>query len=86
MHDNLGCADSLAIPVPTFLAGSSKTEPGVTPAEDLSVVYPNMKALRDACGNSRLDGGMHFEASVPAGYELCSGVGLEANLYSASLW
>mmetsp|Transcript_20520 Transcript_20520/g.23543 ORF Transcript_20520/g.23543 Transcript_20520/m.23543 type:complete len:642 (+) Transcript_20520:44-1969(+) len=36
---------------------------------------PNMDALAKECGESRLWGGMHFTASVPAGRELCTGIG-----------
>lgn len=86
VNDNLGIADSIPVALPPFAVGSSKTEPGVTPSEEINVVLPNMLALRDACGTSRLDGGMHFEASVPASYELCAGVGIQAAEYVASLW
>jgi hypothetical protein len=64
-------------PVPvgtTFEAGSSKTEPGVTPAQGIDLVYTKWSEIQDACGMSRLHGGMHFSKSVPAGQELCTGV------------
>jgi len=35
----------------------------------------NMKVLAEECGESRLWGGMHFGDSVPAGQQLCSGLG-----------
>jgi len=58
-----------------FAAGSSKVEPGVTPAQDLTLEYPNMLDFILAGGQSRLDGGMHFFEAVPAGIALCSGIG-----------
>lgn len=70
---------------PPFLKGSSKTEPGVTPSSDLTLVTPNMKEFRDQCGESRLDGGMHFSKSVPAAYELCEGIGIQGVHYSMDL-
>ena len=36
---------------------------------------PSMTALAEECGQSRLWGGMHFTASVPAGHEICQGLG-----------
>jgi len=37
--------------------------------------YANMTELRDICSESRLWGGMHFRAAVPAGIEVCEGLG-----------
>ena len=85
---------SIAVPLATdfpggreapFLAGSSKTEPGVTPATDVSLVMNSMTELRDACGESRLDGGMHFSGSVSASYELCHGIGTQGASFAISL-
>lgn len=58
----------------TFPAGSSKTEPGITPAEDLTFDYHTWSSTNEACGQSRMNGGMHFSQAVPAGEELCSGL------------
>lgn len=85
---------SISVPVATdetgreapFLMGSSKTEPGTTPAADVTAVMESMTALRDACGESRLDGGMHFASSVTAAYQLCNGVGTQGAYYSLSLF
>ena len=60
-----------------FQAGSSGVEPGKTPAEDTTLTYPSVVELAQACSRSRLDGGMHFDASVSGGQELCRGVGNE---------
>merc|ERR1712238_409154 len=54
-----------------FRAGSSSTEPGKTPATDLTLVVESMTELRDQCGQSRLDGGMHFAQAVEHAYPLC---------------
>lgn len=85
---------SIAVPLATdapggreepFLAGSSKKEPGATPAANVEITMESMTALRDACGQSRLDGGMHFTHSVTASYDLCSGVGIEGVDYALGL-
>jgi hypothetical protein len=39
--------------------------------------YPNLASFLDACGQSRLDGGMHFTPSIAAATELCQGIGEE---------
>ena len=76
---------TLKIPFPPIPAGSSKTEPGVTPANDLNFIVDGMDQLRIQCGQSRLDGGMHFTASVANSYTLCSGVGNAAANYAFAL-
>jgi len=40
---------------------------------DLS--YPNYASAVESCGLSRLNAGLHFTASVPAGWNLCEGIG-----------
>ena len=80
-----GDSTSLQLSLPTFKAGSSRTEPGVTPAKDITKVLHGMQELRDICGQSRLDGGMHFTQAVTASYELCNGVGNAAADYVYSL-
>lgn len=61
-----------------FAAGSSKIEPGMTPASAMTLHFNNMTELRDMCGESRLWGGMHFRASVPDSYQLCGNIGAKA--------
>jgi len=68
-----------------FLAGSSATEPGVSPATNLTLVVDTMTMLRDQCGQSRLDGGMHFALAVEHAYPLCEGIGNLAAEYSLNL-
>jgi len=55
------------------LAGSTRSEPGVTPSENLIITYSNWSEVERECGQSRADGGMHFADSVPAAHELCTG-------------
>ena len=86
LESNLGRNSSIAVALPEFSPGSSKCEPGMVPSEAITVVYPNMKKLRNACGNSRLHGGMHFGASVVNTYDLCMGVGNSAAYKAKSLW
>mmetsp|Transcript_19021 Transcript_19021/g.39902 ORF Transcript_19021/g.39902 Transcript_19021/m.39902 type:complete len:177 (+) Transcript_19021:1154-1684(+) len=40
-----------------------------------SFSIPNLNALTHQCGQSRIWGGMHFNASIPAGYALVDGLG-----------
>lgn len=62
----------LAVEIP---AGSSKTEPGKTPASPLLLTYSSWSQAASRCSHSRLEGGMHFTTSVPAGEDLCAGIG-----------
>mmetsp|Transcript_42003 Transcript_42003/g.88149 ORF Transcript_42003/g.88149 Transcript_42003/m.88149 type:complete len:557 (-) Transcript_42003:353-2023(-) len=55
-----------------FEAGSSKTEPDVTPKQKITLNYNKWSDIALDCGESRLYGGMHFQAAVPAGHDLCS--------------
>lgn len=48
-------------------AGSSRIEPGVTPASDLELSWDTWTDLENECGQSRLWGGVHFSASITAG-------------------
>ena len=66
-------------------AGSSKVEPGTTPAQDVTLTYATVDALAAACGASRLDGGMHFTGAVQAGAELCAGIGTAGFEYASDL-
>jgi hypothetical protein len=61
-----------SVPVPT---GSSRVEPGVTPAADLLLSWDTWTDLENDCGQSRLWGGVHFSASIPAGMEIGHEIG-----------
>lgn len=69
-----------------FPKGSSNVEPGLTPASNLTVKFDSMEALRDACGQSRLDGGIHFTAAIPQSYKLCDNVGNLGFIRTEILW
>lgn len=55
----------------TFAANSSSVEPLSTPAQDFTEVFASWSQVSNLCGQSRLDGGMHFTASVPESKSLC---------------
>jgi hypothetical protein len=61
-----------------MLAGTSKTEPGVSPKEDLVLLYATIQEMVAVGGQSRVNGGMHFEGSVKAAQVICSGIGANA--------
>lgn len=44
----------------TFLAGSSRVEPGITPAHDLTLTWATFTDAADEAGISRRYGGIHF--------------------------
>jgi hypothetical protein len=66
-------------------AGSSIVEPGRTPATNVLLTYSSWNAVAEACGQSRLDGGMHFTTAVPTGEELCAFAGDRAGQYALAL-
>lgn len=84
---------SIAVPIatdqtgrgPPFLQGSSSTEKYVTPKKDITLIASSLTELRDQCGQSRLDGGMHFTRSVTDAYILCDGIGTIGATYSLEL-
>jgi len=86
LSSNLGITNSISVSTPFWAAGSSNIEPGIVPADALQITYENMHALKSACGESRLHGGMHFSASVTEGYALCAGIGNGAALVANELW
>jgi hypothetical protein len=55
--------DAIQIAVP-WPAGSSKVEPGVTPARDITLSWNTWSDFARDCGLSRLWGGVHFPASI----------------------
>ncbi len=69
----------------TFRAGSSLIEPGVTPAEDLTVTFDTWTDLEVACGQSRIWAGVHFPAAVAASQEMCHVFGDTMYAYYESL-
>lgn len=55
--------------------GSSTIEPGITPAQDVTLDYPTFTAFEAECGKSRLWGGVHFKSAYEEGRELCGPIG-----------
>lgn len=62
-------SDQLEWAVP-FSQGSSRIEPGITPANDITVTWDTWSAFEQDCGQSRLWAGVHFPASIPAGQDI----------------
>lgn len=62
----------------TFAAGSSRFEPGVTPAQAVTLEWRTFTAAADEAGMSRRYGGIHFKAADLAGQILGRVVALEA--------
>ncbi|MFC9915233.1 vanadium-dependent haloperoxidase [Streptomyces sp. NPDC127197] len=58
-----------------YAKGSSLAEPGVTPVKDLVVHFDTWTELNQACGMSRLWGGVHFMSAIEAGWDLGARVG-----------
>ena len=63
------------VPIP---AGTSVVEPGVTPAADIELFFPTWTDFETKCGYSRLDGGVHFEDAILAGFDLGPEIGTQA--------
>jgi membrane-associated phospholipid phosphatase len=59
----------------TVPAGSSKIEPGATPAADVTLTWPTFSAAADQAGLSRRYGGIHFPQADLAGRTLGQTVG-----------
>jgi len=55
-------------------AGSSKIEKGF-PVEDVNLSYNSWEEIVQRCGDTRLEGGMHFTSSVQRGEDVCAGIG-----------
>jgi len=55
-------------------AGSSTVEMG-KPEEAVTLAYDTWSQVADACGQSRLNAGLHFVPAVPAGDTLCEPIG-----------
>jgi hypothetical protein len=82
-RDYLG-GDSLgwSVSVPK---GSSVIEPGVTPATDITLNFATLTQFETDCGQSRLYGGVHFQAAINAGKPIGHDVGDRAYQYMVKL-
>lgn len=50
----------------TWFRGTSLIEPGITPASRLTISYDDWTTWENSCFQARVDGGVHFPASVRA--------------------
>ncbi|OII65090.1 hypothetical protein BJP40_18205 [Streptomyces sp. CC53] len=66
----------------TIKAGSSKIEPGTTPASDVTLYWNTFSAAADEDGMSRLYGGVHWNFDKNAGRQL--GIDLAQNAYQVA--
>jgi hypothetical protein len=55
--------------------GSSRIEPGITPARDITLGWRTWSAFERDCGYSRLWGGVHFRSAIDAGSKLGHRIG-----------
>lgn len=62
--------DSMVYNLP-IAAGKSRIEPGVTPVIDTVISYNNWTTFAQECGQSRVWGGVHFQAAVDESAEFC---------------
>ncbi|WP_188316942.1 vanadium-dependent haloperoxidase [Solihabitans fulvus] len=58
-----------------FKAGTSKIEPGITPASDVTLSWPTFSSAAEQAGISRLYGGMHWDFDNQPGITLGRQVG-----------
>lgn len=65
--------------------GSSRIEPGVTPADDITLEFQTWTDFEINCGLSRLWGGVHFYPSIPAGRDIGHAVAHETYQFMQSL-
>jgi hypothetical protein len=70
----------------TFLAGSSKVEPGLTPAEDITLSWRTFTRAANEAGISRRYGGIHFKSADHAGRAIGRVIAEQAWEKAKSLW
>ena len=58
-----------------YSAGSSRIEPGITPAEDIELHFATWTEFEEECAKSRVYAGVHFQAAVNASAEMCHAFG-----------
>ncbi len=69
----------------SYPAGSSRIEPGLTPARDMTLTFDTWSDFADACGQARHWSGVHFVAAIEASANYCSTFGDRAYEYNQSL-
>lgn len=76
--------DTLGFPV-EYPQGSSRIEPGITPAAHTVLVFPTWTAFANDCGQSRVWAGVHFQSAVDESLSRCSVFGDRAFDYLGAL-
>lgn len=66
-------------------AGSSRVEPGITPAADMELRFPTWTDLETNCGQSRVWAGVHFQSAVDESTRVCHRFGKKAYRYMETL-
>ncbi len=69
----------------SYPAGSSRIEPGITPARDMTLTFDTWTDFTNDCGQSRNWAGVHFEAAYQASAAYCSVFGDMAYEYFSTL-
>lgn len=77
-------SDNLFYDIPRS-AGSSKIEPGVTPAADTVLSFDTWTAFNNDCGESRLWAGVHFRSAITESQAICNVFGDMASDYLNTL-
>lgn len=70
----LPAGNSLNWTVPQ-LAGSSRTEPGITPTGNIDLVFDTWTDFAEDCGQSRVWAGVHFQSAVDESAKICGTFG-----------
>jgi hypothetical protein len=76
--------DNLGFPV-EYLQGTSRIEPGITPANDTVLLFPTWTAFANDCGQSRVWAGVHFQSAVDESLSRCGVFGDRAFDYLNAL-
>lgn len=63
----------------TYPPGSSRVEPGVTPALETTLNFATWTQFENVCGQSRLWAGVHFQAAIDASKPMCRSIGDRAH-------
>jgi hypothetical protein len=58
--------------------GQSRIEPGITPSQDVTLVFNTWTDFENQCGQARVLGGVHFQGAVHASVGLCRPAGDDA--------
>ncbi len=69
----------------SYPAGSSRIEPGITPQTDIELHFATWTDFAQNCAQSRVWGGVHFQAAVDASAAMCSEFGNMAYDYYSTM-